>query len=114
MLDEFDAVGMNVSAKLRKMDSIQQALAESLINKILTKGVFKELTRLTDVTENIATNNSLSWQATLSNTNYVCSPNSTNTSSSSSQPSPQPVPSNALLCNYYSDVAQDISYNNNM
>lgn len=35
--DEFDAVGLNVSAKLRKMGPVQQVIAESLINKILSK-----------------------------------------------------------------------------
>ncbi|KAL1492139.1 hypothetical protein ABEB36_012627 [Hypothenemus hampei] len=48
-IDEFQAIGINVASKLRKMESTQQVLAEGLINKILLKGLFKELTRTSDI-----------------------------------------------------------------
>ncbi|GLV39306.1 hypothetical protein CBL_13840 [Carabus blaptoides fortunei] len=35
--DEFEAIGINIAAKLKKMDSVQQLLAEGLINKILQR-----------------------------------------------------------------------------
>lgn len=50
-IDEYHAVGINVASKLQKMDPMQQVLAEALINKVLTKGIFKELTKTTDITE---------------------------------------------------------------
>lgn len=49
--DEFNAVGINVASKLRKMNPTQQVLAEGLINKILMKGIFEELTRTTDISD---------------------------------------------------------------
>lgn len=49
--DEFDAVGINVGAKLKRMNPDQQLLAESLINKVLFMGLFNELTRTTEVSD---------------------------------------------------------------
>lgn len=47
--NEFQAIRTNIAAKLKKMDPSQQILAENLTNKVLMKGLFKELTRETDV-----------------------------------------------------------------
>lgn len=49
--DEFDAVGKNVAAKLRHMSFHQKVLAESLIQQVITKGLFSELTRQTVLEE---------------------------------------------------------------
>ncbi|XP_050307343.1 uncharacterized protein LOC126744056 [Anthonomus grandis grandis] len=48
---EFEAVGMNVAAKLKRMDQSQEILAEFLIQKILTKGLLGQLTQVTDIYE---------------------------------------------------------------
>lgn len=50
-LDEFDAIGVNIAAKLKKMNPTQQILAESLFQKIIKKGLFNQLTECTDVNE---------------------------------------------------------------
>lgn len=42
--DEFDAFGVTVAAKLRKMDDKQRLLSEVLITDILFKGMMKKLT----------------------------------------------------------------------
>ncbi|KAI5701163.1 hypothetical protein M8J75_006631 [Diaphorina citri] len=42
--DEYDMIGGNVTAKLRKMDSTQALLAESLIGQVLMAGVLNKLT----------------------------------------------------------------------
>lgn len=52
-IDEYEAIGLNVAAKLRKMDANQAILAESVINKVLYKGMFKQLTTVTDLTERV-------------------------------------------------------------
>lgn len=50
-INEYQAVGVNVAAKLEKMDSTQQLYAELLISKILYKGLTGKLTAETDITE---------------------------------------------------------------
>lgn len=50
-IDEYEALTCSWDLKLRKMDEIQKLLAEELINKILTKGIFNELCRSTDVVD---------------------------------------------------------------
>lgn len=49
--DEYDAVGKNVAAKLRRMEFSQKVLAESLINQVIIKGVFGDLTKTTYLEE---------------------------------------------------------------
>lgn len=49
--DEFEAVGVNVAAKLKRMDSTQQIYAELLIQKILAKGLLGNLSEITDISE---------------------------------------------------------------
>ncbi|XP_075229672.1 uncharacterized protein LOC142329171 isoform X2 [Lycorma delicatula] len=49
--DEFEAIAINVAAKLRKMAPTQQILAEGLIQTVLQKGIFEELTRFTCLAE---------------------------------------------------------------
>lgn len=49
-IDEFDALGITWAAKLRRLDEQQQILAEDLINGVLSKAYFKELTRETAIT----------------------------------------------------------------
>lgn len=48
-IDEYDAVGINVSNKLKKMDNKQSIYADLLINKILCKGLLGTLTPATDI-----------------------------------------------------------------
>lgn len=50
-IDEFDAIAVNIAAKLKKMNTTQQILAESLFQKIMKKGLFNQLTEYTDVNE---------------------------------------------------------------
>lgn len=50
-IDEFDAIGVNIAAKLKKMNTTQQILAEGLFQKIIKKGLFNQLTEYTDVNE---------------------------------------------------------------
>ncbi|XP_014289873.1 uncharacterized protein [Halyomorpha halys] len=52
--DDCDAFGNYIAEKLRKMDDNQQILAEALIQKIITKGLKKQLTDLTDFSEQIS------------------------------------------------------------
>ncbi|XP_073483708.1 uncharacterized protein [Aquarana catesbeiana] len=47
--DEFDAFGVTVAAKLRKMDEKQRLLSEVLITDILFKGMMKKLTEETSI-----------------------------------------------------------------
>ncbi|XP_075059405.1 uncharacterized protein LOC142144440 isoform X1 [Mixophyes fleayi] len=47
--DEFDAFGVTVAAKLRKMDDKQRLLSEVLITDVLFKGMMKKLTEDTSI-----------------------------------------------------------------
>ncbi|KAG5890009.1 hypothetical protein JTB14_032631 [Gonioctena quinquepunctata] len=49
IIEEFQAVGMNVSAKLQKMKPTQQVYAEFFIQKVLTWGALEKLTENTDL-----------------------------------------------------------------
>jgi hypothetical protein len=51
--DEYEAIGISVAAKLRKMNYTQKLLAEGLINKVLMMGIFDELSRDTHITDNL-------------------------------------------------------------
>lgn len=52
MLDrELDAIGANVTCKLKRMNSEQRYHAELLINKVLITGLKNNLTNDTDLTE---------------------------------------------------------------
>jgi hypothetical protein len=51
--DEYEAIGISIAAKLRKMNYTQKLLAEGLINKVLMKGIFDELSRDTDIADNL-------------------------------------------------------------
>lgn len=77
------------------MDPLQQVLAESLINSILTKGIFKELTRRTFITEKIDTT---------SNTNEIWQSNLSNASPQSSSQAAGPFSGSI---NYFSDMSQN-------
>lgn len=48
---EYEAVGINVSKKLEKMDSVQAIYAERLINEILSKGLLNQITPNTSIME---------------------------------------------------------------
>lgn len=52
-VDEFMAIAINIAAKLKKMAPNQAYLSELLINQVITKGLFNELTRSTVVMETI-------------------------------------------------------------
>lgn len=43
-IDEFEALGICVAAKTRKMTQVQYLIAESLINTVLSKGLLNTLT----------------------------------------------------------------------
>jgi len=48
-IDEYDAVGINVSSKLKRMDPTQSIYADALINKVLTQGLLGQLTAELDI-----------------------------------------------------------------
>lgn len=48
-VSEYDAIGVNVAAKLKRMESKQSIYADFLINKILTKGLLGTFNSSTDV-----------------------------------------------------------------
>lgn len=48
-IDEYDAIGINVTNKLKKMENKQSIYADLLINKILAKGLLGTLTPATDI-----------------------------------------------------------------
>lgn len=50
-LTEFDAVGINVGKKLAKMDVVQAIYAESLISEVLRKGLLKQLSPQTNLSD---------------------------------------------------------------
>lgn len=47
--DELDAIGVNVSKKLARMEPLQALFAEYLINGILHKGLLNQLTEENDI-----------------------------------------------------------------
>jgi hypothetical protein len=47
----FEAVGVNIAAKLQKMNPSQQIYAELLINKVLAEGLMNKLSEETDIAE---------------------------------------------------------------
>lgn len=51
-VDEFEATGINVSQKLRRMDAFQAICAEFLINSILKRGLLKTLLPSTTLCDN--------------------------------------------------------------
>lgn len=55
-INEYDAIGINVAAKLKKMENKQSIYADLLINKILSKGLLGLLTPNTDIYEPLGTN----------------------------------------------------------
>lgn len=55
-INEHDTIGINVAAKLKKMENKQSIYADLLINKILSKGLLGSLTPKTDVYELEGTN----------------------------------------------------------
>jgi len=55
-INEYDAIGINVAAKLKKMENKQSIYADLLINKILSKRLLGSLTPKTDIYEPEGTN----------------------------------------------------------
>lgn len=55
-ISEYDAIGINVAAKLKKMENKQRIYADLLINKILSNGLLGTLTSRTDINEPVGTN----------------------------------------------------------
>jgi len=51
-ITEYDAVGINVAQKLKKMNQNQNIYADMLISKILGSGLLNSLTAQTDLYEN--------------------------------------------------------------
>jgi len=51
-ITEYDAVGINVAEKLKKMDQTQSIYADMLISRILGRGLLNSLTAQTDLFEN--------------------------------------------------------------
>lgn len=54
--DEFGAMAITWASKLRKLKEEQMVLAEGLINQVLQKGYFNELSRSTAITDGIPNN----------------------------------------------------------
>jgi len=50
-ITEYDAIGINVASKLKRMNETQYIYAESLINKVLTQGLLGTLTSESDICE---------------------------------------------------------------
>ncbi|XP_025420503.1 uncharacterized protein LOC112690666 [Sipha flava] len=48
-IDEYDAIGINVASKLKRMDPTQSIHADLLINKVLTQGLLGNLTSEFDI-----------------------------------------------------------------
>lgn len=51
-ITEYDAIGINVAKKLKKMDQHQCIYADMLISRILGRGLLNTLTAQTDLFEN--------------------------------------------------------------
>ncbi|XP_013184449.1 uncharacterized protein LOC106130205 [Amyelois transitella] len=50
---EFEAVGINFTAKLKRMESKQQIFAELLIQKVLARGLLGQLNEMTDIVDKV-------------------------------------------------------------
>ncbi|CAI6370277.1 unnamed protein product [Macrosiphum euphorbiae] len=50
-ITEYDAIGINVASKLKRMKQTQYIYSESLINKVLTQGLLETLTSESDICE---------------------------------------------------------------
>lgn len=83
-IDEFDAIGVNIAAKLKKMNTTQQILAESLFQKIIQKGLFNQLTEYTDVNEFSYPQSTNFYHYNKNQTDFVHPPASSSNSDSSS------------------------------
>lgn len=55
-INEYDAIGINVAAKLKKMENKQSIYADLLINKVLSKGLLGTLNSRIDIYEPVETN----------------------------------------------------------
>ncbi|RLU24305.1 hypothetical protein DMN91_002393 [Ooceraea biroi] len=55
-INEFDAIGINVSKQLAKMEPVQAVYAEYLINNILQKGLLNKLTDETKIVQKLHSN----------------------------------------------------------
>lgn len=49
--DEFDAICISFAKKLKKMETKQQILAESLMHKVITEGLLNRLTEDVDIVD---------------------------------------------------------------
>lgn len=89
-IDEYDAIGINVASKLKRMDPTQSIHADLLINKVLTQGLLGNLTSEFDVCKTVRQNfenQNLSQLSMLSNYPYNYNV-STSNSTTLSSPSP--------------------------
>ncbi|GLV42368.1 uncharacterized protein CBL_03105 [Carabus blaptoides fortunei] len=105
--DEFEAIGINIAAKLKKMDSVQQLLAEGLINKILLRGLFNELTRSTDVMDS----NWSDGQSQPPRSNSFNSIHATGNECSQYSSSSTSSTNFASLSDYYGNISTDLTNN---
>lgn len=65
-ITEFDAVGINVAQKLKKMDQKQSIYADMLISRILGRGLLNSLTDQTDLFENTPYHGTIPMQQPIS------------------------------------------------
>lgn len=65
-ITEFDAVGINVAQKLKKMDQKQSIYADMLISRILGRGLLNSLTAQTDLFENTPCHGTIPMQQSIS------------------------------------------------
>ncbi|KAJ8967752.1 hypothetical protein NQ314_002633 [Rhamnusium bicolor] len=96
-INEFDAVGISVGKKLQRMDSIQAIYAESLINKVLSKGLLNHLSENIDVCEKV--------QYSISQTHHFSMTNSPTPGLSSTQ--------SGIFSQVYQDSDEILSQNKN-
>lgn len=57
--DEYDALGINIAAKVKRMDSIQQIYAELLIQKVIARGLLGQLSETTEIMDLVPDNGAI-------------------------------------------------------
>lgn len=103
-ISEYDAIGINVAAKLKKMENNQRIYADLLISKILSNGLLGTLTSITDIYEpmgtnfqNLYENQNTTFTTTGSQINYDAQEQTTFNYSSSSCPNSNSTSTYELL-----------------
>jgi len=121
-IDIYDAIVINISSKLKRMDPTQSIYADALINKVLTQGLLGHLTAELDicakstvpVTQNYEDQNLIQFPMYPNYSYNYLRPNSyTSNSTNVSSPSPSiqadninAIPTETLYPSTYSDIGQ--------